>query len=296
MTGRIVEVSTPGSHLRVQDRQLVITCSDEIKGRLPVEDLGAVIIDNPQVTLTQACLATLVEYNVMVVTCDARHQPCGMFLPLQSHVTQTERFSNQAALSQPTRKRLWQQLIRAKIALQAHALKSVTGNDAGLSAMCKKVRSGDLDNIEAQAARRYWSRMFPEDGFRRDQNANDQNRYLNYGYAVVRALTARALCASGLHPSLGLHHHNRYNAYCLADDLMEPYRPFVDIHVYEIAKEFGPLADMDRAIREKLLGILSWEVNLEKESFNLQTAIQRSAQSLARVVDGEGNSLVLPSV
>ncbi len=162
--------------------------------------------------------------------------------------------------------------------------------------MCKKVRSGDLDNIEAQAARRYWSRMFPEDGFRRDQNANDQNRYLNYGYAVVRALTARALCASGLHPSLGLHHHNRYNAYCLADDLMEPYRPFVDIHVYEIAKEFGPLADMDRAIREKLLGILSWEVNLEKESFNLQTAIQRSAQSLARVVDGEGNSLVLPSV
>lgn len=185
----------------------------------------------------------------MVVTSDARHQPTGMLLPLAANTLQTERFAAQAALNQPLRKQLWKQVVQAKIRWQAKVLHDITGSDALLTGLVRKVRSGDPENVEAQAARRYWSRLFPEGGFKRDRDAVDQNRYLNYGYAILRALTARSLCAAGLHPSLGIHHSNRYNAYCLADDFMEPFRPFVDLRVYRLVGEHGNERSLDGELR-----------------------------------------------
>ena len=230
----------------------------------------------------------------MVVTTDARHQPVGMLLPLSAHTLQTERFNAQSALSQPVRKQLWKQLIQAKIRWQAKILHDVTGSDTLLAGLVGKVRSGDPDNIEAQAARRYWSRLFPQGTFKRDRDAADQNRYLNYGYAILRALTARSLCAAGMHPSLGIHHHNRYNAYCLADDFMEPYRPFVDIRVHRLTEEYGEDRELDQEIRLELLELVKQMVKVGDETITLQGALHKTAQSFSKIVLGEAKSLVLP--
>lgn len=294
MTRRIIEIGTEGCYLKLRDQQLVIQKGEDEVGIIPIEDMSALILDHPQTVITVPVLNHLLENNVMVISSDERHQPAGMFLPLQSHVIQTERFTAQAGMSASQKKALWKQIVRAKVLMQGKVLQNLTRNDAGLSVLAKKVRSGDPDNIEAQAARRYWSRLFEDTDFKRDFDAEDQNRYLNYGYAVVRAVMARSICAAGLHPSLGLHHHNRYNAYCLADDLMEPYRPFVDLLVHEIAQKFGNLAEMSKEVRAELLQILTWEVEMESENLTFQRAAQKTARSLAKAVLGESRQLSLP--
>ncbi len=296
MSKRIIEIGTEGCYLKLKHQQLIIERNGELVGSIPIEDMSALIIDHPQTLITQPVLSELIESNVMVISSNARHQPIGMFLPLQSHTTQTERFSAQASMSTSLKKRLWQQLIQTKVHMQARVLKSLTQNDAGLSALAKKVRSGDPENIEAQAARRYWSRLFEQDSFKRDTAADDQNRFLNYGYAIVRAVTARAICATGLHPTIGLHHHNRYNAYCLADDLMEPYRPFVDLLTYEIVEKYGQDAEMEKTVRSELLQLLTWEINMGTEKLTFQGAIQKTAQSLCKAILGETRQLSLPHV
>ena len=291
---RIIEIGQEGAYLKLQHKQLIVQRDGEKVGSVPIEDMSALIIDHPQTVITQACLSELVSSNVMVISSDLKHQPIGLFLPLESNTLQSERFSAQASVAKPVCKRLWKQLIQCKVALQAKVLKDLTGNDAGLSVLSRKVRSGDPDNIEAQAARRYWSRLFPEDKFKRNREGEDQNRFLNYGYAVLRALVARCLCAAGLHPSLGVHHRNRYNAYCLADDVMEPYRPFVDLKVWEVVEQFGAEAEMSQDLRAELLSFVTRPVNVGNEQFTMQGAIQKTAQTLAKVFLGSEDRLALP--
>jgi CRISPR-associated protein Cas1 len=213
----------PESGLRARDTQTQT---------IPFADIAVLVTSHPQISFTQAVLAGLAAAGGMFMVSNEKHLPAAMLLPLSTHSTQTERFARQAAVSQPTRKRAWQQIVQAKLRAQARLLEEATGGDQGLRLMAGKVRSGDPDNLEAQAARIYWPALFGKDAsggaFRRDPEGEGINVQLNYGYAVLRAIVARALCASGLHPSLGVHHHNRYDTFCLADDLMEPFRPLVD--------------------------------------------------------------------
>ncbi len=294
MTKRIVEVATEGCYLKVRHNQLIIESDGKEAGSIPIEDMSALVIDHPQTLITQAALSELIKANVMVISSDEKHQPIGLFLPLDSHSTQTERFTAQLELGAPAKKNLWKQIVRSKVRGQARVLRDITGSDAGIGQLAKKVRSGDPDNIEAQAARRYWSRLFDSERFKRDRFAEDQNRYLNYGYAVLRALVSRSLCAAGLHPSIGIHHKNRYNSYCLADDLMEPYRPLVDINVWQIVEDHGNDSTMDREIRKRLIEIIKREVQMADEKLTFQGAVQKSAQSLARVMQGQEKRLSLP--
>jgi CRISPR-associated protein Cas1 len=213
----------PESGLRARDTQTQT---------IPFADIAVLVTSHPQISFTQAVLAGLAAAGGMFIVSNEKHLPAAMLLPLSTHSTQTERFARQAAVSLPTRKRSWQQIVQAKLRAQARLLEETTGADQGLRQMAARVRSGDPDNLEAQAARTYWQALFGEgpsgEPFRRDPEGGGINVHLNYGYAVLRAIVARALCASGLHPSLGVHHHNRYDTFCLADDLMEPFRPLVD--------------------------------------------------------------------
>jgi CRISPR-associated protein Cas1 len=217
-----------------------------------------------------------------------------MLLPLQTHSIQTERIIAQASSSLPTRKRLWQQIVRAKIQAQADVLTEFRNTDLGLLALISNVRSGDPANVEAQAARRYWTSLFSCNTFRRDRDAQDQNRLLNYGYAVLRAIIARAICAAGLHPSLGLHHHNKYNAFCLADDLMEPYRPVVDRVVARFVEKHGFESDFDRSARLEMLVSLTGRLDCAGESRTLFDAASRTASSLVGIFLGQQRNLSLP--
>jgi CRISPR-associated protein Cas1 len=213
----------PESGLRARDTQTQA---------IPFADIAVLVTSHPQISFTQAVLAQLAAAGGMFIVSNEKHLPAAMLLPLSTHSTQTERFARQAALSLPARKRAWQQIVQSKLRAQARLLEETTGMDHGLRLMAGRVRSGDPDNLEAQAARIYWQALFGKDAtgedFRRDPEGEGLNLWLNYGYAVLRAIVARALCAAGLHPSLGVHHHNRYDTFCLADDLMEPFRPLVD--------------------------------------------------------------------
>ena len=230
----------------------------------------------------------------MLVACDRRCFPVAMMLPLEGHSTQAERFARQTQLSLPAKKRMWKQIVQAKIAAQGAVLEALYGGDSGLGAMTARVGSGDPKNLEATASQRYWPRLFGDPQFRRRRDAEDQNRDLNYGYAVLRAITARAIVAAGLHPSFGLHHSNRYNAFALADDLMEPYRPLVDHSTASTIREWGFRAQFDKAAKRDVLDGLLRRFDYEGQSRTLFDWIARSASSLAAVYMGEGKELYLP--
>ena len=226
-------------------------------------DQGVVlIVAHPQVTYTQAVLAELSTRGSAFIVCDRNRMPAGLLIPLDGHSIQTERLRKQIALKLPLRKRLWQQIVRAKIAMQSEMLESAHSKDAGLRALVPEVRSGDPGNVEARAARIYWKTQLGA-AFRRDIDAEDENRFLNYGYAVLRAASARAICAVGLHPSLGLHHHNKYNSWCLADDIMELFRPLVDATVIELMGTAGDFSCMNQQTRAALIKALFCRVVIE---------------------------------
>ena len=242
-----------GSHV-ARDPESGLRARDTQSHTIPFADIAVLVTSHPQISFTQAVLAGLAAAGGMFIVSDEKHLPAAMMLPLSTHSTQTERFARQAAVSMPTRKRAWQQIVQAKLRAQARLLEEVTGKDWGLGLMAGKVRSGDPDNLEAQAARIYWQALFgevgtgvPGEAFRRDPEGAGVNPHLNYGYAVLRAIVARALCASGLHPSLGVHHHNRYDTFCLADDLMEPFRPLVDRVVARLRRSGIPSSDEEAA-------------------------------------------------
>lgn len=294
MNNRVIEISSAGYYLSYKNKQLVVNSKHDPVATVPVEDLSAVILDHPQCTITQTCLMRLVEAQVAVIVSDDAHMPIGMHLLLEGNSIQNERFRCQVQQKKPKLKRIWQQLIVSKVSLQGKILSDLHSNDGGLLALSKKVKSGDPDNIEAQAARRYWTRLFPNSGFKRDRNALDQNKFLNYLYSVLRALTARHLVATGLHPSLGLHHHNKYNAFALADDIMEPFRPYVDLHVWETLQMISPQDELNAHVRQSLLEWLQKKVMVEHEQVSIQYAIQKTAQSLWQCYNDEREALILP--
>jgi len=282
------------AYLHVRDEQLVVERDGHPVASIPVADIAVIILAHPRVTCTQSVFAVLMEKGGAIVTCDRQHLPAGLLLPTAAHFAQTERFAVQAAAKAPRKKRAWQQIVRHKILAQAALLQDLHGDGVGLRELAKRVRSGDPENVEAQAARRYWPALFTDPQFRRRRDGKGPNRLLNYGYAVLRAVVARAICAAGLHPSLGLHHHNRYNAYCLADDLMEPYRPLVDAAVVEHVGCHGQDAPLDRVGKQALLELITGRFNVDGEVRTLFDIAGRTASSLAQVYQGNVDRLWYP--
>jgi CRISPR-associated protein Cas1 len=293
--GRILDISECAATLHVRYSQLVIEM-DGSEVTTPLSDLAVLVISHPRVLMTQAVISGLAENGGSVVICGDKHLPSAMMLPLQTHTTQTERFAKQAQASLPLRKRLWQQIVQAKIRAQGRALRDLHGNDSGLLAMAERVRSGDVGNFESQASRRYWPLLFADPKFRRGSEGPDQNNHLNYGYAVLRATVARALCAAGLHPSLGLQHHNRYDPFCLANDLMEPFRPVIDRAVYHWVGDHDPKLPLDKNAKAFLVTPFTERYEFENESRTLFDLIARAASSLARAFMGESKQLQIPEV
>jgi CRISPR-associated protein Cas1 len=296
MTDRIIDLAEDPARLSVDTSRLLIARPEQPDAAIPLADLAVLVLTNPRVTLTQPVLAGLAANGGILVVCDAKRMPAAMLLPLTAHFTQGERFALQAQASLPTRKRLWQSLVRAKIRSQARLLTDLRGHDAGLPDLLPRVRSGDPANVEAEASRRYWPLLFADPRFRRTRYGGRQNRLLNYGYAVLRAIVARAVCAAGLHPSLGLHHHNRYDAFRLVDDLMEPLRPIVDRAVAAYCQSHGPTAPLDKQAKAALIGALLGSYTMGRQTRTLFDLAQRSAASLSAVFAGKRRTLLLPEL
>ncbi|MCX7901346.1 MAG: type II CRISPR-associated endonuclease Cas1 [Burkholderiaceae bacterium] len=276
---RTVEISSP-ARLSLRHRQLVVAREDGSTPTVPLEDLSLLIVDNPQVTYTHALLGALVEAKVATVLCGPDHMPTGVLLPYAANALAGERLRAQLGCPRPLAKRLWQAIVACKLRRQADLLRRTTGQDSGLSAMARRVRSGDPDNLEAQGAMRYWPRLFGPD-FRRDRAGGAPNPLLNYGYAVLRAATARAVVGAGLLAGVGLFHSNRGDAFALASDMMEPFRPFVDGIVWEMAQAGLAEGEMDRRRKAHLLGVLNQAVGLGGQAMPLALALHRAATSLA---------------
>lgn len=266
----------------------------------PIEDIGVVVLDNRRITITQGLLQSLLENNCAVITCDSHSLPVGLMLPLYGNSTQNERFRDQLDASQPLKKQLWQQTIKMKISNQAAALATCTGkNSPTMLRWADDVRSGDPDNVEGRAAAYYWKNLFAGiDGledFTRSREGEAPNNLLNYGYAILRAIVARALVSSGMLPTLGIHHHNRYNAYCLADDIMEPYRPYVDELVYSIVKDKGiNNLDLSKEIKAQLLSIPTLDVVIGGKRSPLMVAVTQTTASLYKCFTGELRRIAYP--
>jgi len=293
VTERILEIANSPARLRLDLDRVRIETESHPPGMVPIRELAAVVLAHPQVTVSQPLLAALGGAGVPLIACDSRGLPSAMLLPIVGHSTQAERMEAQARASAPLRKRLWKQVVQEKVKAQGRTLLAVCGSDAGLTRLAARVRSGDSTNIEAQASARYWKKVFGRSEFRRNREAADENRLLNYGYAILRALTARSVCASGLHPSLGIHHHNRYDPFVLADDLMEPYRPVIDRIVAEIAREGGPRVTLATEVKLRLLGALVGRHLVGGEWRTLTDLVRRAAASLASVYEGSRKALEL---
>lgn len=265
---------------------------------VPIEDIGLIVLDNKQITITQGLLEMLIDNNCAVVTCASNHLPIGLMLPLYGNTIQNERFRQQIESSIPLKKQLWQQTIQAKIHNQAAVLHYATGEiHNNMQIWETQVKSGDTGNMEARAAAYYWRNVFPDNpGFIRGQFEEAPNNLLNYGYAILRAIIARSLVGSGLLPTLGIHHHNRYNAYCLADDIMEPYRPYVDRIVLDILNTQTGFPELTRDIKVKLLSIPTTEVLLNGKRSPLMVAAAQTTASLAKCFNGEARKLLYPEM
>lgn len=263
---------------------------------IPIEDIGVVVLDHKQITITQGLMEALLENHCAVITCDKSHLPVGLMLPLAGNTTQNERFRCQLDASLPLKKQLWQQTVQAKIGNQAVVLEKCRGSEVGnMQKWQKEVRSGDPDNLEGRAAAYYWKNMFPEvEDFTRERDGISPNNLLNYGYAILRAVVARALVASGMLPTLGIHHHNRYNAYCLADDIMEPYRPYVDELVVNYTDENGCPEEITSDIKKVMLSIPVLDVRINGQRSPLMLAAGQSAASLYRCFSGESRKIIYP--
>ena len=298
------------SYLSIKNAQLTIRLPEVEKNDLlptefkrealktiPVEDIGIVVIDNTQITLTSGLLQALQENNVAVITCDYRHMPQSLLLPIEGNSVQQERYDAQLAASEPLKKQLWQQTIIQKIKNQAAVLDSTELPSDYLIPLHRSVKSGDTDNCEATAAVYYWQTIFKHlNGFVRHREGPPPNNFLNYGYAILRATMARSIVAAGLLPTLGIFHRNRYNAFCLADDLMEPYRPYLDQIVYQMVNEFGAIEELKKEHKAILLKIPAMDVMLDGEKSPLMNATQRTAVSLVKCFMGEQRKLLYPEL
>lgn len=274
------------------------TFKESVVKRIPIEDIGVVILDNKQVTITQGALGALLDNNVAVISCDEHRMPSGLMLPLDGNTTQSERFAHQIEASLPLKKQLWQQTIQAKILNQATVLLQQRGMECGnMKAWAKQVKSGDADNLEGRAAAFYWQNLFGHiKGFHRDREGVPPNNLLNYGYAILRAVVARSLVGSGLLPTLGIHHHNRYNAYCLADDIMEPYRPYVDMLVADIVDSGADISKLTPELKGKLLSIPILDVVINGRRSPLMIGVGMTTASLYKCYSGEIRKIAYPEM
>lgn len=299
------------AYLSLRNRQLVIrlpeveTCSriDEAfkqvsQHTIPIEDIGVVVIEHQRITISSGLLEALLENNCAVITCDGRSLPVGLLLPLCGNTTQSERFRHQLDASVPLRKQLWQQTVRQKMLNQASVLLRYTCQETRcMNTWAAEVKSGDTQNMEARAAAYYWKHLFTNiPNFVRDREGAPPNHLLNYGYAVLRAVMARSLVISGLLPTLGIHHHNRYNAYCLADDMMEPYRPYVDELVLDIISKVDDYTPLTKEIKMMLLTIPTIDVTIEGKRSPLMVAALQTTASLYKCYTGELRRVALPEI
>lgn len=297
MIKRTIYFSNP-AYLHLKDKQLSIEIIQEAKFvTVPVEDIGLIVIDNPQITITSGLIRELQEHNVALITCDERHMPQSILLPIEGNSIQQERYDDQLSATEPLKKQLWRQIVMKKIKNQAATLNNLLLKSNYLIPLYKKVRSGDVDNCEAVAAAYYWKTIFGHvDDFVRHREGIPPNNFLNYGYSVLRATMARSIVSAGLLPSLGVFHRNRYNAFCLADDLMEPYRPYVDEIVYGMVNEFGPVSELQKEHKIILLKIPAIEVFIDGEIFSLMTATQKTAVSLTKCFKKQQKKLLYPKM
>jgi CRISPR-associated protein Cas1 len=295
MTNRILDFSETPVFLHASNGLLVIKPQEAAEQTVPFTDIAAVVASHPQVTITEYALSELAKAGGIFICCDGKRLPAAMLLPLQANSLQTERFALQAQAPSPVRKRAWQTIVQSKIRSQAAVLRLLHGEDAGLTAMAARVRSGDAGNLEAQASVRYWRLLFGAPAFRRGDEADPRNDLLNYGYAVIRAIVARAICGAGLHPSFGLHHHNRYDTFCLADDLMEPFRPLIDLAAVRWSTDNPEDIAVHKRSKVVLLATATARYRIGDGSsrtvFDVTTGV---AASLCRVLAGEERSLTIP--
>lgn len=310
MIKRTLYFSNP-AYLSLRNKQLVLKMPEEKNGEneiesvktesvrtFPIEDIGVIILDNKQLTITHGLLEALLENNCAVITCDQRSMPVGLLLPLDGHNTQRERFTQQIESSLPLRKQLWQQTIRMKISNQEAVLRKHTRAETRcMKKWAEDVRSGDPDNLEGRAAVYYWKNIFAAEvpDFIRGREEMPPNNLLNYGYAILRAIVARGLVSSGLLPTLGIHHHNRYNAYCLADDIMEPYRPYVDELILEIIRD-RECYTLSRELKAKMLSIPVLDVTINGQRSPLMIAVTTTTASLAKCFTGESRKIIYPEM
>ncbi len=292
MIKRTIIITSP-CYLSLKNGQLQIEKKEEAIQSAPLEDIGFIVLDNQQITLSLPLLNACRENNTALIFCDTLHHPRSMLLNLDGNTIQNELFKEQIAATEPLKKNLWQQCIQAKIKNQAAVLKYVGSDGKDLLSISRQVKSGDSDNREGYAARLYWPRLFGYD-FKRLREGLPPNNMLNYGYAIVRAAVARALAGSGLLNTLGIHHRNRYNAFCLADDMMEAYRPFVDAVVYELNANFPEQDDLTKDLKMELLSILSCDCKMNDETKPLMLAMQSTSASLAKCYKGDARKLDLP--
>ena len=309
MIKRTLCFSNP-AYLSLKNAQLVIKLPEVEKAdvaelikaeavrTIPIEDIGVVVLDNRQITITQGLAEALLENNCAIITCDSAHLPVGLMLPLCGNTTQSERFRAQIDASLPLKKQLWQQTVQCKIRNQAAVLQNTRNTIVkNMLVWAGDVKSGDSDNLEGRAAAYYWRNLFPNIlGFTRDREGVPPNNLLNYGYAILRAVVARALVGSGLLPTLGIHHHNRYNAYCLADDIMEPYRPYVDALVCRLVADGHITEELTVELKRELLQIPTLDVMINGKRSPLMVAISTTTASLQKCYAGEIRKIVYPSI
>ena len=298
------------AYLSLRDAQLVIKLPEVVRNNTlpehfkqkaeitkPIEDLGVVVLDNKQIIVTSGVLEALLENNCAVITCDSKSMPVGLMLPLYGNTTQNERFRHQLDASLPLKKQLWQQTVKVKIENHSAVLKKCMGEEIRcMKVWASDVKSGDSENMEARAAAYYWKNLFPIDGFTRGRDGVPPNNLLNYGYAILRAVVARGLVSSGLLPTLGIHHHNRYNAYCLADDIMEPYRPYVDELVFQIVASGIDYEVLTKEIKGRLLTIPTLEVVISGKRSPLMVAVGQTTASLYKCFSGELRKISYPEM
>ena len=298
MIKRIIEISAARTYLSISLGQLVIKEAGEETGRIPCEDIGILLVDQQATVYTHSVFTTLLEKGAAIVVCDGTHHPAGMLLPLESNTVQSERFGEQINAKLPLKKQLWKQVVQAKIRHQAKLAGAGTATQKYLLSLARRVRSGDPENIEAQASKRYWRAYLQDEKFRRNIDGAAPNNMLNYGYMVIRAAVARALCSVGLLPTLGIHHHNRYNAFCLADDMTEPFRGFVEAKVRDIYEscDMNSHDELDQQTKARILEVLYDEVDIAGFKGPLMVGLHRTMASLQRCFAGEQKRLDLPKL
>ncbi len=292
MVQRTIAVSRCPAHLSNRHKQLVLRVEDKEIDSIPMEDIGIVVVDNPNASFSQRCLASLATAGAVVLICDEKHLPIGMLLPMTRHTNLVSRLSIQIELSKARRKKIWAQIVAEKIRAQARSFSEDSPPYGKLQGIARQVRSGDPDNREAYAAQVYWKHIFGETRFKRDRTDGEVNGLLNYGYAIMRAILARAVISSGLNAAIGVNHSNRSNPFCLIDDLIEPLRPMIDRIVVNLVR--NGITEVCPSSKKTLLQIPTETCGFNGETGPLETVVQKYVSSYVAVISGERTDLQFP--